>query len=55
MVPKNDFVLFEQIINSFTVRQAIELFIKDTPIKENPPFENEEEGLKMIYEGFSSY
>lgn len=53
LIPEYDFALFEQVIHSSVLRKAIDLFVKDTLTKENPPYENEEDGKKMIYEGFN--
>ncbi|OMJ66292.1 hypothetical protein SteCoe_36918 [Stentor coeruleus] len=52
-IPECHFDLFEQVIHSSVVSKAIDLFVKDTLMKENSPFENEEDGKKMIYEGFN--
>lgn len=63
----DDFCLFSSVINSTAMKQAINLFIEDTLIKDNQliqtgvdgkqkyykaPFSSHDEGLKMIYEGF---
>lgn len=53
LMPKDHFGLFIEIINSSVLRQVIEIYIKDTLTKEDPPFNNEEDGIKMIFEGLN--